>query len=76
MYSWVRVAPAKDAGYRIRAFEVAKDLVDNDVCFYDDYIDIVHDEVVDSLDEIDEAVRRAGVDPEELDGSWHSDVPL
>jgi hypothetical protein len=76
MYSWVWVAPIKDAGYRIRAFEVAKELVDNDACFYEADMNSLHDEVVESLDQIDAAVRRAGVDPEELDAPWHSDFPL
>jgi hypothetical protein len=32
--------------------------------------------IVGEIDDIDAAVREAGVDPGELDAPWHNDFPL
>ncbi|WP_147472644.1 hypothetical protein [Streptomyces triticirhizae] len=75
-YSWVWVIPLPGGGYRVRTFEVASELVDDDVSFFDEDMRIVGDERVTSLDDIDEAVARVGVDPEALDAPWTCDFPL
>jgi hypothetical protein len=50
-------------------------LVDgNDI--YDGNLSVVYDEVVPSIDQVDESVRRAGADPEDLGAPWKCDFPL
>lgn len=75
-YSWVWVIPLRDGRFRIRTIEVPRHLVDNEISFYDDDMNIVRDEFVDDIAEIDDAVRRSGVDPEDLDAPWNNDFPL
>jgi hypothetical protein len=75
-YSWVWVLPLKDGRYRIAAIEVPKDLVDNDVCFFEEDFRTPYLKIVSDISEIDAAVLEAGVDPEELDAPWHNDFPL
>lgn len=75
-YSWVSVFPLRDGRLRVAAIEVPKRLVDEDVCFYDADFDTLSVKIVDDLAEVDDAVREAGADPEELDAPWHNDFPL
>jgi hypothetical protein len=75
-YSWVWVLPLKSGRYRVAAIEVPKRLVENDECFFEDDMTTAYVKVVENLDDIDMAVREAGVDPDDLDAPWHSDFPL
>jgi hypothetical protein len=75
-YSWVWVIPLPSGQYRVRTIEVPRNLVDEDECFYDEDMVIVRDEMLNSIDEIDDAVGRVGVDPQDLDAPWKSDFPL
>lgn len=75
-YSWVWVLPLRDGRFRVAAIEVPKHLVDDDVSFFDDDMTMPYVKVVESVDDVDDAVREAGVAPEELDAPWHSDFPL
>ena len=75
-YSWVWVLPIPDGRYRVAAIEVPKELVENNVSFFEDDMRTVYLRILDSLDGIDDAVREAGVDPDELDAPWHNDFPL
>lgn len=74
--SWVWVIPLEDGNFRIRAFEVSRQLLVNDDDIYDGNMDIVYDEIVRSIDDVVRAVAAAGVDPEELGAPWHCDFPL
>jgi hypothetical protein len=74
--SWIWVIPLPDGMFRVRAFEVSNALVAAESCIYDGDMSIVHDEIVSSIDDIDESVRRAGVDPDDLDAPWKCDFPL
>ncbi|MFF0132353.1 hypothetical protein ACFYTG_42765 [Streptomyces mirabilis] len=60
----------------MRAFEVLRDLLVDDNDIYDGNMTIVHDEIVSSIDDVDESVIRAGVNPEELDMPWKCEFPL
>jgi len=75
-YSWVWVVPREDGRFRVVAIEVPKGLVDNEECFFEDDMTKPYENIVDRIEEIDDAVRDAGVDPESLDAPWHSDFPL
>jgi hypothetical protein len=75
-YSWVWVIPLRAGGFRVAAIEVPKHFVDEDESFFDDDMTMPYVKVVAAVEEIDAAVREAGVDPEELDAPWHSDFPL
>ena len=75
-YSWVWVVPRQDGRFRVVAIEVPKRPVDDDECFFEDDMTKPYEKIVDSIEEIDGAVRDAGVDPETLDAPWHSDFPL
>lgn len=75
-YSWVWVNPMPDGRYRIAAIEVPKHLVDEDICFFEDDFDTPYLSIVDTIDEVDAAVRAAGVDPDALEAPWHNDFPL
>jgi len=74
--SWAWVIPLKAGNFRIRAFDVRRELLANADDLWDGNLSIVHDEFVATIDEVDDAVRRAGVDPEELDAPWKCDFPL
>ncbi|MFF4312721.1 hypothetical protein ACWCY6_14250 [Streptomyces sp. 900105755] len=74
--SWIWVIPLRSGEFRVRAFEVLRDLLADGNDIYDGNMSIVHDEVVSSIDDVDESVIRAGVDPEELDVPWKCDFPL
>lgn len=74
--SWIWVLPLRSGGFRVRTFEVHRDLLVDDNDIYDGNMTIIHDEVVSSIDDVDEAVTRAGVDPEKLDAPWKCDFPL
>ncbi len=74
--SWVWVIPLPAGGFRVRAFEVGRDLIDADACFYDDDMSIVHDEIIPSIDDIDDSIRRSGVDPDDLDAPWKCGFPV
>lgn len=76
LYSWAWVIPLQDGRFRIRVFEVSQRLVDDDICFNDDDMNIVHDEIVDEISEVDDVVAAANVDPEKLDAPWKNDFPL
>ncbi|WP_027946821.1 hypothetical protein [Amycolatopsis taiwanensis] len=75
-YSWVWVLPLRSGEFRVAAIEVPKDLIDNDECFFEDDMTRPYVKIVDSVDDVDHAVREAGVDPETLDAPWYSDFPL
>ncbi len=70
------VLPLRSGKFRVAAIEVPKQFVDDDVCFFDDDMTTLLVKIVDGIDEIDDAVREAGVDPELLDSPWHSNFPL
>ncbi|GGN81417.1 hypothetical protein GCM10011579_067950 [Streptomyces albiflavescens] len=74
--SWIWVIPLRSGEFRVRAFEVLRDLLADDNDIYDGNMSIVHDEIVSSIDDVDESVIRAGVDPEELDVPWKCEFPL
>jgi hypothetical protein len=74
--SWVWVLPLPKGGYRIRAFEVRRELLLNANDIWDGNMIDVLDEVVSSIDEIDGVVARAGVDPDDLAPPWRCDFPL
>ncbi|MET9591140.1 hypothetical protein ABZY45_09220 [Streptomyces sp. NPDC006516] len=74
--SWIWIIPLRSGEFRVRAFEVLRDLLVDDDDIYDGNTSIVHDETVSSLDDVDDAVIRAGVDPEELDAPWKCEFPL
>lgn len=75
-YSWVWVLPVPSGQFRVSAIEVPKHFVDNDLSFYDGDITRPYDKLVDRIDQIDDAVREAGADPEELDAPWYNNFPL
>jgi hypothetical protein len=75
-YSWVWVVPLQSGKFRVCAMEVPKHFVDDDESFYDEDMTTVYLKIVDSVNDIDSAVREAGVEPDELDAPWHSDFPL
>ena len=75
-YSWVWVIPLQSGQFRVAAIEVSKHYVDHDESFFDEDMDTVYLKVVDEVGEIDDAVREAGVNPEDLDAPWRSDFPL
>jgi len=74
--SWVWVIPLKAGTFIVRAFEVPRELLADDNDIYDGNMSIVYDEVVPSIDDVDESVRRAGINPEDLDAPWKCDFPL
>ncbi|SRR5690606_10392378 len=88
---WVLPIPPRKAGippfhpfddvrvpskYRIAVIEVPKRLVDRDECFYEPDITTRFLRVVDTIDEVDDAVREAGADPDSLEAPWHNAFPL
>lgn len=75
-YSWVWVLPIPDGRFRVAAIEIPKHLVDEDACFYEKDLDTVYLRIAENISEIDEMVREAGIDPEDLDAPWHSEFPL
>src|SRR5215510_7693373 len=75
-YAWVWVSPLDDGRFRISTVEVARGIVDNDVCFFEDDIERVHVATASDLDEVDELVRALGVDPDTLDVPWRNGFPL
>lgn len=75
-YSWVWVLPVPSGQFRVTAIEVPKRFIDNDWCFYEADFTRPYDKHVDRINQIDNAVREAGVDPEDLDAPWYSDFPL
>jgi hypothetical protein len=75
-YSWVWVIPLHSGKFRVAAIEVPKHLVDEDKCFFEEDMTTPYLKIVETLDDVDDAVREAGVDPDELDAPWHSDFPL
>ncbi|MCZ7420753.1 hypothetical protein O7605_14635 [Verrucosispora sp. WMMA2121] len=75
-YSWVWVLPLPDGRFRVAAIEVPKQLVDDDVCFFEEDMSTPYLKVVDEIGEVDAAVLEAGVDPEQLDAPWKNDFPL
>lgn len=75
--SWVWVIPlGSGGGFRIRAFEVRRELLINDDDIYDGNMAIVYDEVVETIDEVDRSVAAAGADPADLAAPWNNDFPL
>ncbi|RZU24463.1 hypothetical protein EV645_0105 [Kribbella rubisoli] len=74
--SWVWVIPLETGNFRVRAFEVPRELLAEDNDIYDGNMSVVYDEVVSSIDDVDESVERAGVNPEELDAPWKCNFPL
>ena len=74
--SWIWVIPLRSGEFRVRAFEVLRDLLVDGDDIYDGNMSIVHDEIVSSIDDVDDSVIRAGVDPEELDAPWKCEFPL
>jgi hypothetical protein len=75
-YSWVWVLPLREGGYRVAAIEVPKHLVDDDVSFFEEDFKTPYLKIVGEISDIDDAVREAGVDPDELDAPWNNDFPL
>jgi hypothetical protein len=75
-YSWVWVLPLPDGRIRVAAIEVPRRLVDDDISFYDADFDTPYVKIVDDVAEVDDAVREAGADPDELDAPWHNGFPL
>ncbi|WP_214324799.1 hypothetical protein [Nonomuraea sediminis] len=75
-YSWVWVLPLPDGRFRVAAIEVPKQIVDDDECFFEEDMLTPYLKIVDTIDQIDEAVREAGVDPVDLNAPWHNDFPL
>ncbi|MEH1129195.1 hypothetical protein [Micromonospora sp. CPCC 206061] len=75
-YSWVWVLPLPDGRFRVAAIEVPKQLVDNDVCFFEEDMETLYLKIVDEIGEVDAAVLEAGVDPGQLDAPWNNDFPL
>jgi hypothetical protein len=75
-YSWVWVLPLRDGRFRVAAIEVPRRMVDEDVSFFEEDMETPYLKIVDTIDEVDAAVREAGVDPDQLDAPWHSDFPL
>jgi hypothetical protein len=74
-YSWVWVIPLESGQFRIAAIEVPKHFVDDDESFFDDDMSTTYLKIVESVDDVDGAVREAGVNPDALDAPWHSDFP-
>jgi hypothetical protein len=75
-YSWVWVLPTKDGKFRVAAVEIPRVLVDEDRSFFDEDFETPYIRIVDSIDDIDSAVREAGADPGDLDFPWRSNFPL
>jgi hypothetical protein len=75
-YSWVWVIPLQSGMFRVAAVEVPKHFVDEDKSFFDEDMTTPFLKTVATLDEVDNAAREAGVDPDELDAPWHRDFPL
>jgi hypothetical protein len=75
-YSWVWVIPLSTGQFRVAAIEVPKCLVDEDVSFFEDDFRTPFLKIVETVDEVDAAVREAGVDPADLDAPWNNDFPL
>ena len=75
-YAWVWIAPLGDDTFRVSTVEVPRDLIDNDVSFYEPDIERTRVATVASVQEAEEVVRSLGVDPDELAPPWHNGFPL
>ena len=75
-YAWVWIAPLRNGTFKVSTVEVPRNLIDNDVCFYEPDIDRAHVATVDTVQEAEEIVRGLGVDPDDLAPPWHNDFPL
>jgi hypothetical protein len=65
-----------DGRYRVALTEVPKHFVDNDEWFYEENVTTRYERVVDSVEEVEAAVREAGADPDALDVPWRNDCPF
>jgi hypothetical protein len=75
-YAWVWVTPLDDGTFRVSTVEIPKQIVDDDVCFYEPDIQRTRVATLTDVAEVDEVVRGLGVDPETLDAPWHNNFPL
>jgi len=75
-YAWIWVLPLPDGRFRVALQEVPRHLVDDDEWFYDPDLTTRYDKTVDSVEEVDAAVREAGGDPGDLDVPWRNDCPF
>jgi len=75
-YAWIWVLPLPDGRFRVALQEVPRHFVDNDKWFYDADVTTRYDKTVDSVEDVDAAVREAGGDPEDLDVPWRNDCPF
>ena len=75
-YAWIWITPMRDGSYKVSTVELWRDLVDNGVCSFEGDITRNHVGILSDVAEIDDFVRRLGVDPDTLDGPWHNGFPL
>jgi hypothetical protein len=76
LYSWVWILPLPGGRFRVAAIDIPRRLIDDDECFGQDSISTRFLRIVDDVDHVDDAVREAGGDPEELTAPWHNGFPL
>ena len=75
-YAWIWVLPTPDGRFRVALIEVPKHFVDTDQHFFEDDLTTRFLRIVDNIDEVESAVREAGVDPENLEAPWHNGFPV
>jgi hypothetical protein len=75
-YAWVWITPLRKGTFKVSTVEVPRNLIDNDVSFYEPDIERSHVATVDTVQEAEEIVRNLGVDPDDLAPPWHNGFPL
>ncbi|MGY2112951.1 hypothetical protein ACW9HR_03430 [Nocardia gipuzkoensis] len=75
-YAWVWVHPTRDGRFDVSTVEISKELVDNDESVGEDQIRRTDLGVVEEISQVDELLKRHGMNPDDLDAPWHNNFPL
>lgn len=75
-YAWVWIAPLRNGSFKVSTVEVPRNLIDNDISFYEPDIDRTNIATVDTVQEAEEIVISLGVDTDDLAPPWHNGFPL
>lgn len=74
--SWIWVLPTPDGRIRVARIVVPKELAESGGFFAEDDYETAEVVYVGSVDDVDDAVRNLGGDPDLLDSPWRNDFPL
>ncbi|MEU4560465.1 hypothetical protein AB0F72_18975 [Actinoplanes sp. NPDC023936] len=75
-YAWVWIAPLRNGTFRVSTVEIPRNLIDDDISFYEPDIDRTVVATVGTVQEAEEIVISLGVDADDLAPPWHNAFPL